>query len=339
MIANILAPLDGSAIAAGVLRHLPAIVEDSGSSITLLRVLETDDDVSTPVDPLGWSLAKAEAQANLDEAALQLAQHGVSSNTVLLEGAAAQRIIEYVQMHDVGLLVLSSHGKSGLSGWKVSGTALKIIHGVGTSILLVRPHEEGAEEGEGAESESIRYGRMLLPLDGSQRAEAALPLASALAERYSAELLVVHVAAPPEMIQRVPLSPEDKALAERVVARNMMEADKYFAQLQSRLPAGAQTRIILSDSVAQALHELVETEQVDLVVLSAHGHSYHTELPYSPLVESIITYGSTSLLILQDLPSGESRRSLFESVVEEATMPTRSGPDDEGLVTRGQFDV
>ena len=196
---------------------------------------------STAVDSLAWHFAKAEAQAHLDEAARQLTELGLSSNTVLLEGGAAQRIVEHAQKHHADLLVLSSHGQGGLSGWNVSGVAQKVIHRAGTSIMLVRSSDESIEERSGSGAEIIQYHHILAPLDGSQRAESALPLASALAERHLAELLVVHVAARPEMIQRVPLSTEDVALVERVVIRNTMEAGKYFAQLQSRLPPQTQT--------------------------------------------------------------------------------------------------
>ena len=317
----------------------PADAQRPPEAITLLRVLETDGVESTAVDSLAWHFAKAEAQAHLDEAAKQLAQLGLASNTVLLEGGAAQRIVEYAHKHDADLLVLSSHGQGGLSGWNVSGVAQKVIHRAGTSIMLVRSSDESAEERREVGAETIQYRRILAPLDGSQRAESALPLASALAERHSAELLVVHVVTRPEMIQRVPLSPEDAALAERVVERNTMEADKYFAQLQSRLPPKTQTRVLVDDSVTRALHDLVEQEQVDLVVLSAHGHSCHSQWPYSALVNSFITYGATSLLILQDLPSNETRRGMVEHVAEDLTMPTRRANGEEGLNVRAHFEI
>lgn len=339
MVASILVPLDGSAMADRVLPHVAAIAQIDGPSITLLRVLETDDLESKPVDPLAWYFEKAEAQARLDEAASQLAQFGLAASTVLLEGSSAQRIVEYAQGQGTDLLVLSSHGKGGLSGWSVSGVALKVIHRAGTSIMLVRSRQESAEEHSGGTAEVVHYTRILAPLDGSQRAESALPLASALAERHSADLLIVHVVSRPNMIQHVPLSPEDVALAEGLVERNANEANKYFAQMQSRLPPQTQTRVLIEDSVARALHQLVEQEQIDLVVLSAHGHSCHSELPYSALVNHFITYGATSLFILQDLPSSESKRTAAASAPESLTMPTRRANEDEGLNIRGQFDI
>jgi len=341
MFRNILVPLDGSPMADRILPHVAAVAQTNSppEAITLIRVLETDGVESAAVDSLAWHFAKAEAQAHLDEAAKQLTLLGLASYTVLLEGGAAQRIVEYAQKNNIDLLVLSSHGQSGLSGWNVSSIAQKVIHRSGTSIMLVRSSDESAEEHRGLGAEIIRYHHILAPLDGSQRAESALPLAGALAARHAAELLVVHVATRPEMIRRVPLSPEDVALAERVVARNTMEADKYFAQLQSRLPPKTQTRILIDDSITRALHELVEQEQVDLVVLCAHGHSCHSQWPYSALVNSFISYGATSLFILQDLPSNETRRAMVEHVAEDLTMPTRSANGEEGLNVRAHFEI
>ncbi|MFN2136703.1 MAG: universal stress protein [Candidatus Promineifilaceae bacterium] len=349
MFENILVPLDGSPMADRILPHVAAIAQRNDrlvagaappSAITLLRVLETDAVESTAVDPLAWHFAKAEAQAHLDEAVKQLAQLGLASIAVLLEDGAALRIVEYAHKHSADLIALSSHGQGGLSGWNVSSVAQKVIHRAGTSILLVRSmfvrsSDESAEErGGGVDTEIIRYHRILAPLDGSQRAESVLPVASSLAELHSAELLVVHVVTRPEMIQHVPLSPEDAALAERVVVRNTTEAEKYFDQLQSRLPPKALTRVLVDDSVTWALHDLVEQEQADLVVLSAHGYSCHSQWLYSALVNSFITYGATSLLIMQDLPSNETRRAMVESGAADLTMPTRRANAQEGPEVR-----
>jgi nucleotide-binding universal stress UspA family protein len=342
MFGNILVPLDGSPMAARILPHVAAIAQVDGSpaAITLLRVLETDDVASTAVDPLAWRFAQNEAQAYLDEMAGQLAQLGLSSNTVLLEGGdGARRIIEYIDAHNVDLLLLSTHGHGGLSDWNVSSVAQKLVHRAGTSIMLVRSSDESAAEHTEAHTQTIQYRHVLMPLDGSQRSESILPLACALAERHAAELLVVHIVQRPEMIQRVPLSQEDIAMSTGLITRNTLAATRYFAQLQTRLPANTQTRVITEDSVTQALHHIVEQEQIDLVVLRAHGHTCNSWLPYSALVNSFITYGVTSLLILQDLSSNQIRRARGEPTTELLTLPTRSAHEDEGRNGRAHFTI
>lgn len=341
MFGKILVPLDGSPMADHILPHVAAIARINGppKMITLLRVLETDGIDSTAVDPLAWRFAKVEAKAYLDKAAKQLAQLGLASNTVLLEGGAAQRIVEYAHKHNMDLLVLSSHGLGGLSDWHVSSVAQKVIQRAGTSIFLVRSAAESGKEHGAVEVESIRYHRILAPLDGSPRAESALTFACAVAEHYSSELLIVHVATHPEMIQPVGLSSEDASLAERVLARNNIEAEKYFAQLQFRLPPQAQTRVLIDDSITRALHGLVDQEQIDMVVLSAHGYSCYSRWPYSALVNSFITYGLTSLFILQDLPANELGRARVVHEAEDLPMPNRSIYGKEGLNVRAHVEI
>jgi nucleotide-binding universal stress UspA family protein len=341
MFKNILVPVDGSPMADRILPHVIAIAQIGAppEAITLLRTLETDGVKSTAVDPLEWKLNQDEAQAHLDETARQVAQFGLPCHTVLLEGRAAQRIVEYIHTQGVDLLILSSHGHGGLSGWNVSGVAQKVIHRAGTSIMLVRSSDESAEEYRGVEARTVHYHHILAPLDGSQRAESALPLATALAEHHAATLMVAHVVMRPEMIQRVPLSQEDAALVESVVTRNSVEADKYFTQLQSRLPAKTQTRVLVDESITRALHQVVEQEQIDLVVLTAHGHACHSQLPYSALVNSFITYGATSLLILQDLFSNENRSLRIEPAADDVTMPARRANEEEGPNARVRFEI
>lgn len=324
MFNNILVPLDGSPVADRILPHVAAIARRDGPKITLLRVLETNGAQSTAIDSVDWHFAKAEAHAHLDEAAKQLAQMGLTADTVLLEGKAAQRIIEYAQRNDVDLLMISSHGRGGLSTWKVSGVVQKIIHLIGTSVMLVRASDEGAEEGYAGNHRVIRYRHILAPLDGSPRAESVLPQAYVLSERHAAQLLLAHAVVRPEVFQWIPPSPEDAELAERIVERNKLEAEKYLVQVQSRLPTKAQTRVIIDDSLARALHELVEEEQVDLVVLCAHGHSCQSQWPHSALVNSFIMYGVTSLLIFQDIRANGSKHAVGTYMEEVLPMPSRS---------------
>ncbi|MFZ1771240.1 MAG: universal stress protein [Caldilinea sp.] len=342
MFKNIVVPLDGSPMADRILPHVVAIAQ-SGSQparVILLRVLETTDKASTAVDSLEWHFAKAEAQAHLNEAAAQLVQLGLAAKTVLLEGGAAQRIVEHVHKHGADLVVLSSHGQGGLSGWNVSGVAQKVIYRAGASIMLVRASDENTPVHSGVGGETIQYRHILAPLDGSQRAASALPLAIALTRGHGADLLVVHVVTRPEMLQRIPLSLEDAALSKRLVDRNVTEADKYFDQLRSRLLPNTQTRVLIDDSVTRALHDLVVLEQVDLVVLSAHGHSCYSQRPYGSLVDSFITYGATSLLILQDLASNHTRRDIDEHMTDEATLPARrSSAAEEGRNLLAHFEI
>jgi nucleotide-binding universal stress UspA family protein len=146
---------------------------------------------------------------------------------------------------------------------------------------------------------------LLSPLDGSQRAECVLPHAHTLARVHQVQIVLAHIVQRPEMPRRTPPTREDVELADRVVERNQMEAVEYLEQVKSRLPGDVQTRVLVSQHVFSALHELVLQEKIDLVFMSAHGYSGQTRWPYGSTVVSFIAYGTTPLLIVQDAPLDE----------------------------------
>lgn len=314
MIAHILVPLDGSPLAECVLPHAVAVARACDSQVTLLQVLERarTHGPARFVDPLGWYISEAETRAYLDGWAGRLQEAGLRAQSVLLEGQAAERIIEFARDEAAGLILLSSHGRSGLSGWNVSSVVQKIILRAYVPAMIVRAYQPAP-----AELTGLRYQRLLLPLDGSQRAECALPLAARLAQFHKAELLLVHVVSRPQMPRRVPVAQEDIELADRITERNRVEAARYLEQLRSRQEVDVRTRLLVGDHVAAILHDLVEQENVDLVVLSAHGYSGGARWPYGSMVVNFIGYGTTPLLIVQDLSPDEVERTKAEMLARE----------------------
>jgi nucleotide-binding universal stress UspA family protein len=320
MLEKILIPLDGSVLADCVLPHTAAITQAADANVYFLHVLEAEHD--HPSNPLDWQLRKVEAQTHLEEVRTNWQQLGLTAETVLLEGKAADRIIEYAHQADVDLVVVSSHGQSGLTGWNISSVGQKIIHRVHKSILLVRAYQCESE------AEMVKYGRILVPLDGSQRAESVLPIASQLAQFHGADLVLAHVITQPEMMQRTPLSTEDSQLVEELVARNRQKVANYFDDLRDHLPIEVEMRLINGHDVTTSLHDMVRQAEIDLVILNAHGGSGETQRPYGSIVSNFIDYGATALLILQDLSSAEIEPTEAEVAAREANRGTRppTGP-------------
>jgi nucleotide-binding universal stress UspA family protein len=300
MFKRILVPLDGSSLAECVLPHIAALVKSGDPEVTLLRVLDPLGAADAPmsVDPLEWQIRKAEADNYLKALSLQLSDAGIQNDTITMEGKAAEAVIEYAHDNKIDLILMSSHGRSGISGWNVSSVVQKIILRVRTSVMIVRAYQPVEEK-----VDTLRYQKVMVPLDGSSRAEFVLPFVSRLVRVHQSEVLVMHIVRQPEMPRRTPLAQEDIDLLNRLVERNMQEAERYLTDLSGRVEANIQTRLVVSENVISTLHSLVEKEQGDLVILSAHGYSGDTRWPYGSVVISFIAYGRTPLLVLQDLPS------------------------------------
>lgn len=315
MFDKILIPLDGSPLAETVLPHVIALARGYESDIYLLRVLDPQGvpTISGSRDHLEWQIIKAEAKAYLNNIRDRLQEIDLHPEIHIMEGSAAESILEFSADHDINLMVLSSHGQSGISGWNVSSVVQKIILRARTSVMIVRayhPFKGGLTE--------LQYRRILVPLDGSLRAEVVLPVVNKLASEQGSELIICHVVRRPEMPRRIQLSQEDIELSEKVTQRNRIEASRYLEQVNSIVDAKTDTRLIVDDSIVAPLYELVEQEQIDLVVLCAHGYSGGTKWPYGSTVISFIAYGNTPMLIYQDLDKNQMEGTLVEEIAREA---------------------
>lgn len=209
------------------------------------------------------------------------------------EGPVAEEITEFSQSQKMKLVILSSHGKNGLNKWGIGSITFKTIFSATTSLLII-PAPYLREQ---------PYRRILVPLDGSLRAENVLPMVMLLARFYGSQVQIVHVVKKPEMARHSPPIQEDIDLVNRIVVRNQEEALQYLNKVKLYSPmAGVdvKTHLSISDHASVAIHELVDREKIDLVVLSAHGYSGNNQWPYGGMVNNFMLYGKAPMLIIQD---------------------------------------
>jgi nucleotide-binding universal stress UspA family protein len=300
----ILVPLDGSQLAECVLPHAVAFARSFDAEITLLRMLEKNQASVQLFDLLNWQINKTQATLYLEKTKARFKESSIRVRMTVQEGLVAEGITEYAQNRGGKLIILSSHGRNGLTQWGISSITQKIILSAQTSLLIVRAHQHGVHSGE--LTEAPVYQHILVPLDGSQRAENVLPIITQLAQFHKSHIHLVQVVQTPEMARQMPPVREDIDLSNRIVERNREEAERYLEQLKSRSVLegiAVQTHLITSDNAAVALHQLGEQEHIDMVALSAHGYSGNHQWPYGSMVNNFILYGKVPLLIVQDLPA------------------------------------
>jgi nucleotide-binding universal stress UspA family protein len=307
MLNHILVPLDGSLLAECVLPHAITLAQVFDTRLTLLRVVERDQStgLKRAIDPLQWQIRKVEAEVYLDKLVARFNKVGLEAEKVILEGLPQERIVEFTRDRGIGMIIISTHGQSGLSGWNVSSVVQKVILHAHVPMMIVRAHASPATD-----IAPMSYRRVLVPLDGSQRAEFALPLAKKLANSQNSQLLLVHAIVKPEIPRHTPFSEEERQLVDRLTKLNQTRAGKYLKQLQDQFSLDVKTRVIVGDAPAAMLQDLVAQENVDLVVLGAHGYTGETRWPYGSVALNFIAYGTTPLLIVQDLSPGEMERAL-----------------------------
>lgn len=312
--------LDGSELGERVLPHALAVGRAFNVPLTLLRVVEGGTAGDAPADPLGWNLQRKEASDYLDSLASGCAEHPALEAQVI-EGNAAEQICLWTQLHDADLTALCSHGTGGASPWRLASNARKLAERAPGSLLLVPAAAPPAKD-------VAHYRRILVPLDGSLRAESVIPLAVRLAEPPSGEILLAHAIPVPELTEVGPFDVEDLELRDRLVRRNERVANEYLDRLRAQLTAGGRAlRAIVvkgGGDVRGRLVRLIEDMHVDLVVMSAHGHSGRTHLPYGSVTAHLMAHSSAPLLIVRSRFSSARRaRSAEREYVRLPNQATR----------------
>jgi nucleotide-binding universal stress UspA family protein len=309
--------VDGSEMGDTVVRHAAVLAAAFGAPLTILRVLETaSNGDTTPPDPLDWGIRQREARAYLDRL-VSLARHrDIDVRAELIQGRAAEQICSWALQHGADLTVLASHGKHGRSEWELSSTARKLVDGVPGSLLLI------PADGDRRDVSTVRYRRIMVPLDGSARAESALPIATRLAIAHEADLLIAHVTPAPELTKVGPLTAQDLDLEQRVIARNERVARSYLDQVRARVSeAGIAARTIISRSgdARTRLARLVRREGVDLIILSAYGRRGPRDTSCGSVAAHLLTHVAAPLLVLRERP-----RRVMKRLSQEAARRTAS---------------
>jgi nucleotide-binding universal stress UspA family protein len=152
MYQKVLVPLDGSELAECALAELRKLAEGG-----LVREVVLLSVISIPMLNVGegidYSMLRKsnfeKMQRYLEEITARVTLKGVGVAARILEGNAAEMIIDYVKKNAVDLIVIATHGYSGMKKLMFGSVALQVLHDSYVPILLIRPRSCRAETGKG----------------------------------------------------------------------------------------------------------------------------------------------------------------------------------------------
>lgn len=347
MFNRILVPLDGSLLAERAIPHAMQFARIFGSTIILLHVLNPTSYHENPeaVDPLKWQIRKVEADIYMQGVTNRLIQELDDQTAVkkspkvenkeefrprveyfVIEGNIAESIIHFGHTENIDLLVISTHGSSGLSRWNMSSVTQKVIDMIYLPVLVIRSYNQFEDE-----KAKKSYHRILLPIDSSRRAECSLAAGIALArgesrKKYKGDeisvqtkLILAAVIKPPEIPIPEPYPVEIEKLSEQLMEVSRQAVNSYLLEMKARLPVESESYVIENSNVFSAIQELAEQDaSIDLVVLCAHGHSGQATWPYGTVTRNYLEQGTKNVLIIQDLPLAKVKPSAAELAFEKA---------------------
>jgi len=323
-IRRVLVCLDRSPFSEVCLPYAVCISKTFGSSLTLLHVQEARHEVSGPrsgphsTDAVGWEIGRREANEYLERIERQATElSGQRVDVRLEQGHPAERITAIARELGADLTVLGSHGEGGAVAWNLGSTVQQVLAVARGSVLVARSTSLAPS--------AVRLKRILVPLDGSLRTESVLPIAARIAKAHRAELVLVHVVDEPQPTA-VLRAAEELELARELATRLEFQARRYLDHIRDQLAReGVSVRALVVRRVDghQALLEVAQKEQIDLVVLSAHGATCNAARPFGNVTAHLLAHSVVPLLVLQDLPEPEFQR-MSDVIDEEVAPPLRA---------------
>jgi nucleotide-binding universal stress UspA family protein len=307
MYRSLIVPLDGSTFAEQALPIAGAILRRSKASLTLVRVhrpLGYGDEA--PAGTCDGDLREWERDY-LARAATQVTElYGVKVDTTLLEEPVVPSLCDYVRARDADLVIMSTHGRTGVSRAWLGSVADGVVRQVSVPVLMFRGREDVPIPTPGSATDHF-FDRMLLPLDGSRLSEAIVGHAVRLARTFASEIVLLRVVEPivahgPEY----PLaSPVPITLFDRDTMRQLQElAEKYLEEIAERLRREHDLKVRVDvrmfESAARAIIDAGAVERAELVAMSTHGRGA-SRLLVGSVADKVLRAGPHTVLLFRPI--------------------------------------
>lgn len=143
---HILVPVDGSDLSLGVVEHVVSLAKAFNSKITVTQVMTLDPYVASEYLSEGQTndlieRARQFIYENIERTKVQLQLHGLAVESILLEGENISRTLTHaVDTLGVDLIVLSSHGRSGIKKLLMGSVAQNLITEATVPVFVVKAH-------------------------------------------------------------------------------------------------------------------------------------------------------------------------------------------------------
>jgi nucleotide-binding universal stress UspA family protein len=285
MLTKILVPLDGSPVGDAVLHQVRRLLMRDDAEVLLIRVIPEE-----LVDGNTWipEHTTEDVRRHIERVCKELVDAGARAFFQIRTGEPAAAILREAEEFDPSLIVMSSHGRSGIARWLLGSVTERVLRGARHPVLVSTTKQETPADTE------LRFARILVPLDGSALSASILPLVTEFAKTYEASVVLQHVlpdlAAIPSAYSAVPSALPSMDDGHAVLA-------PYVTQLENAgVPVSARVHI---DRVAARLLDTAEEEKVDLIAMTTHGRSGASRWLFGSVAEKVLRHSPVPILALR----------------------------------------
>jgi len=311
MYAKMLVPLDGSKLAEVVFPYAKELAGRLDLDLVFLHVCSPEESEFAPVHRAyvqqACEIVRRESEEVQEKTGVQPGGKAVEARCELAVGQPAEEILRYADENNIDLILMATHGRSGIGRWALGSMADKVLRASKVPVWLVRA----------GISEEIVYDKwpritILVPLDGSGLAESVLPHVEALAKQRGAELVdvvLLRVCEPPIISSDypeaiMPLSWEEHV--EQVMAWGKQAGEHYLAGVEKRLTdAGLKVRSEVlvgktpAGNPADEIIDYASRNPFNLIVMATHGRSGLSRWAYGSVAERVLQGASSALFLVR----------------------------------------
>jgi nucleotide-binding universal stress UspA family protein len=323
---QMLVPLDGSNLAEAISTYAKELAVRLSVNLVFLNVCSTEE-----AELLPMRRVYIERMAKIvNDQSMELQKRilgGTEGKTVEVKaevviGYPAEEIIHYTDENKIDLILISTHGRSGIRHWSLGSVADKVLRMSKTPVWVVRASIPREVIHDQWPTKSI-----LVPLDGSELAESALPHVEAVAKQRDAELLQVVLLRVCELADMAFKSPASYRLIpnlipdpypptkpvnqqkyiEQEITKCKKANQKYLAEVAKRLETTGlkvRTEVLVSKAPLEAkpadeILDYANRTATNLIVMATHGRSGLSRWAYGSVAERIVYGGNTPVLLIR----------------------------------------
>jgi nucleotide-binding universal stress UspA family protein len=288
MMKTILLPLDGSPLAGRALTYAAVLARRCAAKVVLVEAVQAH--TLPGADPSEAQLeVTSGAEEYLRTASGRLDADGIVNEPHIYYDDPVHAILDAATRQRADLIVMSTHGRGGLSRMLYGSVADQILRRATIPILLVPSIVDHAWPADGPLS-------LLVPLDGSELATEALHSAELLTEAFGARLTLLRVVQPVPY----PLYGDGYSYVPYDEDADVAEAQRYLAGQAATLAQGGVrvgTNVVVGEP-ARVIGEIAREQDVDVVVLATHGHGGLSRLILGSVATATLRHTTAPLLLV-----------------------------------------
>jgi nucleotide-binding universal stress UspA family protein len=292
MFKKILIPLDGSALSA---RAVPMAYALAGPDTELVLVQAIDpvriaEGISAYGAGATWLDERSQPHRKAaDELALVRASlpADLSVDSYVTEGDAAGTIVDTARETKADLIVMSSHGYTGVRRWVMGSVAEKVVRAAPCPVLVVR--------------RSVRFSQILITLDGSPLSEQAVAPAMAVAKTFHSQVTLLRAVNTLNSETMRHLDDHELGLGQQLVEGQLADAEDYLSRVaKENGPINGLFRVAVPDAQAEeAIARYAANHEVDLIVMSTHSRTGLQRWTLGSVTEKVMHATGCSMLVIR----------------------------------------